>query len=162
MVQQHQLRPSVCLHHVIAAAGKQFPQFFLIQLAGDRQSVDVQSGIKCRAGVIHNIQPLAARNRNRPRERQLAGIIGHHAAQLFRVFTNPRMDMLQLVAAHDGRKNERRFNAVRLRKHAAQRIRLIDLRLPFKNVRSTFNQTLCPRNVFALHDQQLFLCRHFT
>ena len=162
MVQQHQLRPPICLHHVIAATGKQLPQLLLIQLAGDRQSVDVQSGIKCRTGMVHNVQPLTARNRNRPRERQLAGIIGHHAAQLFRVFTNPRMDMFKLVAAHDGRKNEHWFNAVRLRKHVAQRNRLIDLRLPFKNVRSTFNQAFCPRNVFALHDQQLFLCRHFT
>ena len=67
--------------------------------------------------MVHNVQPLTARNRNRPRERQLAGIIGHHAAQLFCVFANPRMDMLQLVAMHDGRKNERWFNTVRLRNH---------------------------------------------
>ena len=72
------------------------------------------------------------------------------------------MDMFKLVAAHDGRKNEHWFNAVRLRKHVAQRNRLIDVRLPFKNVRSTFTQAFCPRTVFALHDQQLFLCRHFT
>ena len=34
MVQQHQLRPPIYLHHVIAATGKQLPQLFLIQLGG--------------------------------------------------------------------------------------------------------------------------------
>ena len=89
MIEQHQLRASISLHHIVPAACKHILKFFLIQLARDRQSVYAPTG-----------------NRHRPIECQLSNIVDHYAAETLRIFANPRMNMCQLVAVHDRRQDE--------------------------------------------------------